>query len=150
MVDVTGAHVPARPTDRLRDGPAAGARDTNPGFQPFGYAGGLYDHDTGLVRFGQRDYDPETGRWTVPDPLGVSGPDTNVYAYSANDPVNVVDPSGLWPKWFQDVSEMAAGALDDITYNKASDLFGVEPLDNANSRAGAFTRAAARHHEEGL
>ncbi len=28
--------------------------DTNPGFQPFGYAGGLYDADTGLVRFGAR------------------------------------------------------------------------------------------------
>ena len=28
--------------------------DTNPGFQPFGFAGGLYDGDTGLVRFGAR------------------------------------------------------------------------------------------------
>ena len=26
--------------------------DTNPGFQPFGFAGGQYDADTGLVRFG--------------------------------------------------------------------------------------------------
>jgi YD repeat-containing protein len=32
--------------------------DTNPGFQPFGFAGGLYDPDTGLVRFGARDYEP--------------------------------------------------------------------------------------------
>lgn len=24
--------------------------DTNPGFQPFGFAGGIYDRDTGLVR----------------------------------------------------------------------------------------------------
>lgn len=30
--------------------------DTNPGFQPFGFAGGLYDPDTGLTRFGARDY----------------------------------------------------------------------------------------------
>ncbi|MGB8329014.1 MAG: hypothetical protein WCE62_02730 [Polyangiales bacterium] len=29
----------------------------NPGFQPFGFAGGLYDDDTGLVRFGARDYE---------------------------------------------------------------------------------------------
>jgi hypothetical protein len=35
--------------------------DTNPGFQPFGFAGGLYDTDTGLVRFGARDYDPVNG-----------------------------------------------------------------------------------------
>ena len=53
--------------------------DTNPGFQPFGFAGGLYDHDTGLVRFGARDYDPETGRWTAKDPIGFSGGDTNRY-----------------------------------------------------------------------
>ena len=26
--------------------------DTNPGFTPFGFAGGLYDPDTGLIRFG--------------------------------------------------------------------------------------------------
>ncbi|MBI2864000.1 MAG: hypothetical protein HYX94_05510 [Chloroflexi bacterium] len=69
--------------------------DTNPGFQPFGYAGGLYDPDTGLVRFGARDYDAETGRWTAKDPIGFAGGDTNLYAYVRNDPINRVDPSGL-------------------------------------------------------
>ncbi len=33
--------------------------DTNPGFQPFGFAGGLYDKDPGLLRFGVRDHGPE-------------------------------------------------------------------------------------------
>jgi len=36
--------------------------DSNPGFQPFGFAGGLYDHQTGLVRFGARDLRPEVRR----------------------------------------------------------------------------------------
>ena len=36
-------------------------QDTNPGFQPFGFAGGIYDPDTGLTRFGARDYDPGSG-----------------------------------------------------------------------------------------
>jgi uncharacterized protein RhaS with RHS repeats len=36
--------------------------DSNPGFQPFGFAGGLYDRDTNLIRFGARDYDPTVGR----------------------------------------------------------------------------------------
>ena len=37
--------------------------DTNASFEvPFGFAGGLYDRDTGLVRFGFRDYDPDVGR----------------------------------------------------------------------------------------
>jgi RHS repeat-associated protein len=43
--------------------------DTNPGFQPFGFAGGLYDSDTGLVHSGAREYDPNTGRWTSKDPV---------------------------------------------------------------------------------
>ncbi len=46
--------------------------DTNPGFNIlFGFAGGLYDRDTGLIRFGFRDYDPDKGRWTAKDPIGL-------------------------------------------------------------------------------
>ncbi len=69
--------------------------DSNPGFQPFGFAGGLYDYQTGLVRFGARDYDAETGRWTSKDPIGFAGGDTNLYGYVVNDPVNFKDSSGL-------------------------------------------------------
>jgi RHS repeat-associated protein len=70
--------------------------DTHPGFQPFGFAGGLYDPDTGLVRFGARDYDAETGRWTTKDPIMFRGGDPNLYGYVLNDPVNFVDPLGLF------------------------------------------------------
>ena len=69
--------------------------DTNPGFQPFGFAGGLYDQDTRLVRFGARDYDPESGRWTAKDPIGFGGGDTNLYGYVINDPMNWIDATGL-------------------------------------------------------
>lgn len=69
--------------------------DTNPGFQPFGFAGGLYDHQTGWVRFGLRDYDPQVGRWTTKDPAGFASGDTNLYGYVGGDPVNLIDPSGL-------------------------------------------------------
>jgi RHS repeat-associated protein len=69
-------------------------QDTRPGFQPFGFAGGLYDPHTGLVRFGARDYDPAAGRWTAPDPDGFSGNEPNLYAYASGDPINRVDPAG--------------------------------------------------------
>ena len=59
--------------------------DSNPGFQPFGFAGGLYDPDTGLVRFGARDYDPVTGRWTATDPISFAGGQANLYGYVIND-----------------------------------------------------------------
>ncbi|HCR55128.1 MAG TPA: hypothetical protein DIW27_11980 [Cytophagales bacterium] len=62
---------------------------------PFGFAGGLWDEDTGLLRFGARDYDPETGRWTSKDPIGFLGGDTNLYAYVGGNPMSYIDPSGL-------------------------------------------------------
>ena len=65
-------------------------------FQPFGYAGGLYDRRTGLERFGVRDYDPGTGRWIEPDSILFAGGGTNLYAYADNDPVNYIDVTGLW------------------------------------------------------
>jgi RHS repeat-associated protein len=68
--------------------------DTNPGFQPFGYAGGIYDQDTGLVRFGARDYDAVAGRWTAKDPIGFRG-SSNFFDYSGSDPVNFFDLNGL-------------------------------------------------------
>lgn len=71
--------------------------DTNPGFQPFGFAGGLYDPDTGLVHFGEREYDPRVGRWTTRDPTGFLGSPLNLYAYAENDPINVRDPHGTSP-----------------------------------------------------
>ncbi len=69
--------------------------DTNPAIGiPFGFAGGLQDIDTGLIRFGYRDYDPETGRWTARDPIGFAGGDSNLYGYVFSDPVNYIDPTG--------------------------------------------------------
>jgi len=68
--------------------------DTSPGFQPFGFAGGIYDRDTGLVRFGARDYDPETGRWTAKDPIVLSNLEVNLFTYSINDPLNFIDMFG--------------------------------------------------------
>jgi RHS repeat-associated protein len=71
--------------------------DTNPGFQPFGFAGGLYDQDTKLVRFGTRDYDAETGRWTAKDLIGFAGGDSNLFRYVKNNPVSYIDADGKNP-----------------------------------------------------
>jgi len=70
--------------------------DTNPGFQPFGFAGGIWDRGTGLVRFGARDYDASTGRWTSKDSTRFRG-GLNLYVYGNNDPVNQIDSDGQSP-----------------------------------------------------
>jgi len=69
--------------------------DLNPGFVPFGFAGGIYDPDTKLVRFGARDYDPKLGRWTSKDPTLFYGGDSNLYGYVLNDPINLFDVNGF-------------------------------------------------------
>ncbi|MBI3148538.1 MAG: RHS repeat-associated core domain-containing protein [Betaproteobacteria bacterium] len=69
--------------------------DTHPGFQPFGFAGGLYDPQTRLVRFGARDYDAQTGRWTAKDPIRFAGLDENLYSYVGGNPISNTDPTGL-------------------------------------------------------
>jgi len=83
--------------------------DTKPGFQPFGFAGGLYDPDTNFLRFGARDYDPSIGRWTLKDPILFSGGDTNLYGYVQNDPVNTIDSAGV-----------GFGGVGGCTYNSES------------------------------
>jgi RHS repeat-associated protein len=72
-------------------------QNTDPGFQPFGYAGGLLDGHTGLTRFGARDYDAVTGRWTAKDPLVFESGASNLYAYVGGDPINLNDPAGMDP-----------------------------------------------------
>ena len=72
--------------------------DSNSGFGiPFGFSGGLQDNDTSLIRFGFRDYDPDTGRWAARDPIGFAGGDTNLYGYVFSDPVNFIDQTGESP-----------------------------------------------------
>jgi RHS repeat-associated protein len=86
--------------------------DTNPAFEvPFVFAGGLYDIDTGLVRFGYRDYDPDLGRWTAKDPIFFAGGDTDLYGYVANDPVNAVDIFGLFIETGDVVGAIAVGVI---------------------------------------
>jgi RHS repeat-associated protein len=70
--------------------------DSDPTFDvPFGFAGGLHDRDTTLVRFGYRDYDPDIGRWTAKDPIFFAGGDTDLYGYVLNNPINFIDQLGL-------------------------------------------------------
>jgi RHS repeat-associated protein len=79
--------------------------DSASGFDlPFGFAGGIKDSTTGLVRFGARDYDPVIGRWTARDPILYESGQANLYGYAGNDPVGAVDPSGLDTFYWTDLS----------------------------------------------
>jgi RHS repeat-associated protein len=91
--------------------------DTQQGLQPFGFAGGLYDPDTQLVRFGVRDYDPEVGRWTAKDPIRFRSGVTSLFSYAGGDPVNRLDLYGLdaspwmWDPLTRWIAENGDGAV---------------------------------------
>jgi RHS repeat-associated protein len=60
-----------------------------------GFTGHISDSDTGLTYMQARHYDPVIGRFLSGDPVGFAegGPAYfNRYAYTANDPVNAIDP----------------------------------------------------------
>jgi len=64
----------------------------------FGFTGLFWSSEASLAMARFRAYDPGLGRWLSRDPLWkaeiLQGP--NLYAYVKNNPVNRVDPSGLW------------------------------------------------------
>ena len=89
---------------------SAGAVVWKAAFLPFGKAqilietiinnvrfpGQYFDAETGLHYNHHRFYDPATGRYLTPDPVGLVG-GINLYGYVGNDPVNFIDPDGLFP-----------------------------------------------------
>jgi RHS repeat-associated protein len=66
--------------------------------QPFKFVGqfGVMTEDNGWYYMRARYYDPEMGRFISEDPLGFGGGDVNLYAYVSNNPINQVDPFGLY------------------------------------------------------
>ena len=76
---------------------------------PFCYRKYVYDPETGLYCLGSRYYDPEVGRFMNADDFetltyqldSVQG--KNLYQYCFNNPVNMEDEDGGWPKWVTQV-----------------------------------------------
>ena len=95
---------------------------------PIRYRGYYYDVDTGLYYLQSRYYDPEIGRFVNADNqlAGVGGEicGYNMFAYGLNNPVNMSDKSGAWPKWatvaLGVVAAVAAVALTVATLGAAA------------------------------
>lgn len=109
-------------------------------FTNIGFAGGLYDKDTELVRFGARDYDPQTGQWTSKDPILFDGGTSNLYEYVLNDPVNNFDPDGLQPisDRFSGLAKQAKNnpwGASGAFYGTASSITGAEHIATMGGRA---------------
>jgi RHS repeat-associated protein len=103
--------------------------DSNPGFQPFGFAGGIWDGDVGLVRFGARDYQSAIGRWTAKDPLGETVGSSNVFGYCLQDPINLFDPAGLMTDY--NIHSGNANPFVGPFYSTVHDPIGLDDIVNA-------------------
>ena len=74
----------------------------------------MYDSETGLYMAGTRYYDPIVGRWinadsVMPEPGNENALiGSNMFAYCMNNPVNMDDQSGHWPKWLKAVAVAVA------------------------------------------
>ena len=62
---------------------------------PFTYTGRERDAESGLYYYRARYYNPQTGRFLSEDPISFAAGDTNLYRYVFNNPVNLIDPTGL-------------------------------------------------------
>jgi RHS repeat-associated protein len=94
---------------------------------PFTFTGEQVDGEIGLAYLRARYYDPAVGRFVSQDPwpaLADAPQSVNRYAYVANNPVNVVDPSGAL-----NLKQVGQGAWDFLggvgTVGKSIALGGV-------------------------
>jgi RHS repeat-associated protein len=88
---------------------------------PFRFSGQYYDPETGLHYNYFRYYNPQTGRYITPDPIGLEG-GINLFAYTANNPINFRDSSGLAAFYWHWIISFAAGLAEGRGWGQSSQI----------------------------
>ena len=129
---------------------------------PLRYRGYYYDAESGLYYLQSRYYDPEVGRFIsadIPEALTVSFEDFvqyNLFAYCFNNPINMFDETGAWPKWIKKafavaataVTVIAATAITVVTFGPGS-VAGVAMLTATATFAAKTTEVAILQVKKG-
>ena len=74
----------------------AGGTGNGAAQNPYTFHSGIKDPGSGLIKFGERWYNPATGTWTQQDAIDepLDPANANRYAYAGDNPINNLDPSG--------------------------------------------------------
>lgn len=103
LINTSGAHIATYSYDPYGQVTIANlTNNTATAISPYRFAGGLDDRTSGWIKYGQRYYDPNIGRFTQQDSLETLADPTraNRYQYAASNPVNFVDLTGRDWSWF--------------------------------------------------
>ncbi len=142
-------------------------------FSPMGnhylFQGRWYSWSSGYYYFRARWYDPQTGRWLSKDPIRING-GPNLYTFCANNPVNFVDPDGLFhfgnrplgggdSPWFPLLSSNPIGDLLNINVSHEHGFFDDGSGDNigfgpegrySEDPKGRNYRMGRKHYDDAL
>lgn len=117
------AHADYRAFGEVRSGEAT------PGTEQWGWSGmlGIESDPSGLLFMRNRSYDPDLGRFVQQDPFGIAAGHLNLYLYCGNNPVNDVDPLGLfdwsWNGIKQEVSDWWNACFHNFSWCKLWAVF---------------------------
>src|SRR5699024_8869471 len=82
---------------------------------PFKFNAKEYDAETGNYYYGARYYDPKWSTFLTPDPALESYPGISPYAYTLNNPIKYVDPTGMYVEDSKDPPvEIDGGTLNPV------------------------------------
>jgi len=90
----------------------------------YAYGGKELNDELGLdlYDFGARNYDPALGRWLNVDPLAEKYPGWTPYHYVHNNPINLIDPTGMEADHFDKKNEKKAQAAEKKIDKKITEV----------------------------